>query len=149
MSLATPYLLFLGDAPDALAAKVAQGICDWRPENCVGQLRLPDCNADCRLTDMSVAEARAAGARTVVVGVANRGGVISEPWIEVLLEALEAGMDVAAGLHNRLNDVPALRFLQEGNAQATAAKIALPRAVAVVIANGLGILGVTPVEEMR
>ncbi|MEM7724721.1 MAG: DALR anticodon-binding domain-containing protein, partial [Pseudomonadota bacterium] len=37
----------------------------------------------------------------------------------------------------------------EGNPQLTAAKIALPRAVAVVISNGLGILGVTPVEEMR
>ncbi len=52
-------------------------------------------------------------------------------------------------LWNRGNDNPALRFVQEGNAQATAAKIALPRAVAVVIANGLRILGVTPVEEMR
>ena len=35
----TPYLLFLGDAPDALAGKVAQGIKDWRPELCVGQLK--------------------------------------------------------------------------------------------------------------
>ena len=34
----TPYLLFLGDAPDQLAAKVAQGIRDWRPENAVGQI---------------------------------------------------------------------------------------------------------------
>ena len=42
----TPYLLFLGDAPDALAAKVAQGIKDWRPELCVGQLRLEGCKAD-------------------------------------------------------------------------------------------------------
>ncbi len=52
-------------------------------------------------------------------------------------------------LWNKGNDKPELRFLQEGDPQATAAKIALPRAVAVVIANGLGILGVTPVEEMR
>ena len=52
-------------------------------------------------------------------------------------------------LWNRGNEKPELRFLHEGDAQATAAKIALPRAVAVVIANGLGILGVTPVEEMR
>ena len=36
----TPYLLFLGDAPDQLAAKVAQGIKDWRPENAVGQFRM-------------------------------------------------------------------------------------------------------------
>ena len=109
MDIATPYLLFLGDAADGLAAKVAQGICDWRPENCLGQIRLPDCNADCGLQEMSIAQARDAGAKTIVIGVANRGGVISDAWIAVLTEALEAGMDVAAGLHNRLNDVPELR----------------------------------------
>ncbi|MDJ0637734.1 MAG: arginine--tRNA ligase [Paracoccaceae bacterium] len=52
-------------------------------------------------------------------------------------------------LWNRGNEKPELRFLHEDDPQATAAKIALPRAVAVVISNGLGILGVTPVEEMR
>jgi len=52
-------------------------------------------------------------------------------------------------LWNRGNDKPELRFLQEGDLAATAAKIALPRAVAVVISAGLGILGVTPAEEMR
>ncbi|MCR9110137.1 arginine--tRNA ligase [Marivita sp. XM-24bin2] len=52
-------------------------------------------------------------------------------------------------LYNKGNDVPDLRFLQEGNTQATQAKIALARAVSVVISAGLGILGVTPVEEMR
>ncbi|MCP5153034.1 MAG: DUF1611 domain-containing protein [Ectothiorhodospiraceae bacterium] len=111
MSIKDPYLLFLGDAHDALAAKVAIGIKQWRPEKCVGQLRLPGCSpeADCGLPDMTIAEARAAGAQTVVVGVANRGGVIAQSWIQVLTEALESGMDVAAGLHNKLADVPALR----------------------------------------
>ena len=52
-------------------------------------------------------------------------------------------------LWNKGNEKPELRFVHEGNPQLTAAKIALPRAVAVVISNGLGILGVTPVEEMR
>ncbi len=52
-------------------------------------------------------------------------------------------------LYNKGNDVPGLRFLQEGNTDATQAKIALARAVSVVISAGLGILGVTPVEEMR
>ncbi|MAM62426.1 arginine--tRNA ligase [Maritimibacter sp. UBA3975] len=52
-------------------------------------------------------------------------------------------------LWNKGNDTPALRFLQESDAQATAAKIALPKAVSVVISAGLGILGVTPLEEMR
>jgi arginyl-tRNA synthetase len=52
-------------------------------------------------------------------------------------------------LYNKGNDVPELRFLQEGNTDATQAKIALARSVSVVISAGLGILGVTPVEEMR
>ena len=52
-------------------------------------------------------------------------------------------------LWNKGNEKTELRFLQEDNPVGTAAKIALPRAVAVVISNGLGILGVTPVEEMR
>ena len=52
-------------------------------------------------------------------------------------------------LWNRGNDDPTLRFLQEGDAATSQAKIALARAVAVVISAGLGILGVTPAEEMR
>jgi arginyl-tRNA synthetase len=52
-------------------------------------------------------------------------------------------------LWNRGNDQPELRFIQEGDSDATSAKIALPRAVSVVISAGLGILGVTPAEEMR
>ncbi len=53
------------------------------------------------------------------------------------------------GLWNRGNEEPALRFLHEGDPVTTAAKIALVGATAVVIATALGILGVTPVEEMR
>lgn len=106
--ISTPYLLFLGDAPDGLAAKVAQGIKDWRPDAAVGQFRMPGCNADMGLPDMSIAEASAAGVKTLVVGVANRGGKISAAWLDVLKEALAAGMDVASGLHNLLGDEPEL-----------------------------------------
>jgi arginyl-tRNA synthetase len=52
-------------------------------------------------------------------------------------------------LWNRGNDKPELRFVHEGDPEATSAKIPLPRAVAVVISAGLAILGVTPVEDMR
>ncbi len=100
----TPYLLFLGDAPDQLAAKVAQGIADWRPDNAVGQFRLPGCGADVGLADMTLQQAREAGARTLVIGVANRGGVISQDWKDVLMQALEMGFDLASGLHSLLRD---------------------------------------------
>ena len=53
------------------------------------------------------------------------------------------------GLWNKGNDDHSLRFVQEGNAATTLAKLALARATGVVISAGLGILGVTPVEEMR
>ncbi|MEO0388172.1 MAG: DUF1611 domain-containing protein, partial [Pseudomonadota bacterium] len=89
-----PYLLFLGDAPDPLAAKVAQGIRDWNPEAARGQLRLPGCRADMGLPDLTPAEAVAAGAKTLVIGVANRGGTISAAWKSVLVEALAAGLDL-------------------------------------------------------
>jgi uncharacterized NAD-dependent epimerase/dehydratase family protein len=104
MMIQTPYLLFLGDAPDQLAAKVAQGIKDWRPENALGQFRMAGCGADVKLQDMTLAEARAAGAKTLVIGVANRGGIISQAWKEVLISALEMGFDIASGLHNLLRD---------------------------------------------
>ena len=109
----TPYLLFLGDAPDQLAAKVAQGIRDWRPENAVGQFRMDGCKADLGLTDMDLAEAKAAGAKTLVIGVANRGGVISQAWKKVLVMALEEGFDLASGLHNLLRDEPDLLAVAE------------------------------------
>lgn len=111
MNIQKPYLLFLGDAHDQLAAKVADGIKQWHPEYCVGQYRMANCHADCQLTDMDIDAAVKAGAKTLVVGVANRGGIISKEWISVLSSALEKGMDLAAGLHNKLADVPELKTL--------------------------------------
>lgn len=108
MSIAHPYLMFLGDAPDQLAVKTAQGVAYWRPDWCIGQLRLTGCEADLKLPEMTLEQARAAGVKTVIVGVANRGGVIGENWISVLKQALEMGMDLASGLHKRLIDVPVL-----------------------------------------
>ncbi|KAA5605869.1 DUF1611 domain-containing protein [Roseospira marina] len=108
MNLSQPYLLFLGDAADHLAAKTARGIQYWRPNACVGQLSLPGCKTDLGLPEMTVEEAAARGAATLVVGVANRGGIIGESWRAVFRDALAAGLDIAAGLHNRLADIPEL-----------------------------------------
>src|SRR3954470_16918379 len=103
-----PYLLFLGNAKDQLAAKTAQGILDWRPDWCLGQMRLDGCNADLKIKDMDFAQAAKAGAKTVIVGVANRGGVLSADWVDMLAGSLELGMDLASGLHQRLSDHPKL-----------------------------------------
>lgn len=113
MAIATPYLLFLGDVPDALAAKTAYGVVDWRRDWCVGQMRLPGCRADTGLPDMGIPEARAAGARTFVVGAVNAGGVLPEHWIATIVEAIAAGMDVASGLHVRLGSIAPIREAAE------------------------------------
>ena len=104
LAIQSPYLMFLGDAPDQLAAKTADGVKHWRPDWCKAQFRLPGCNADLGLPDMTIAEAAAAGIKTVILGVANRGGVIGEAWMQELVAALENGMDIASGLHTRLAD---------------------------------------------
>jgi uncharacterized NAD-dependent epimerase/dehydratase family protein len=109
VALRTPYLMFIGDAPDQLAAKTADGVAFWRPEACLGQLRLPGCKADLRLPDMTIEAAAKAGVKTVIVGTTNRGGVLGEGWEPLLVQALELGMDMASGLHHRLSDIPALR----------------------------------------
>lgn len=109
MLVTPPYLMFLGDVGDQLAAKTAHGIVDWRPEWCLGQRRLPGCKADLGITEMSIAEAAAKGARTLIVGVANAGGVLPDHWTAEIVAAIEAGMDVASGLHTRLGSKPEIR----------------------------------------
>ena len=86
MQIENPYLLFLGDARDQLAAKTAAGIVDWRPGWCLGQLRLPGCGADLGIDDMTVAEAKAAGVRTMVIGVVNPGGTLPDHWVDVIVQ---------------------------------------------------------------
>lgn len=108
MQIIPPYLMFLGDVPDQLAAKTAQGIVDWRPEWCVGQIRLPGCKADLRLPDLTIADAAAQGVKTLIVGVANAGGVLPDHWTDVIVAALDAGLDVASGLHTKLGSKPAI-----------------------------------------
>jgi arginyl-tRNA synthetase len=59
--------------------------------------------------------------------------------------------DLASEFHalwNKGNAEPHLRFVQEDDADTTRAKLALIRAVAIVISNGLGILGVKPADKM-
>ena len=105
----TPYILFLGDVPDHLAAKTAVGIVDWRPDWCISQVRLPGCQADTGLPDLTIADASSNGARTFVIGAVNPGGVLPDHWISSIVEAIDAGMAVASGLHIQLESIPAIK----------------------------------------
>jgi uncharacterized NAD-dependent epimerase/dehydratase family protein len=99
-----PYLLYLGGAADDLAIKTARGLAWWRPEWCIAQYRRPDCHLTLGLPDMEPARARAAGADTMVVGTANAGGVMARETVADIVAALDAGLNVVSGLHQKLRE---------------------------------------------
>jgi uncharacterized NAD-dependent epimerase/dehydratase family protein len=103
-----PYLLFLGDATEPAFAKTAFGLRDWIPERCVGEWACAEATVSTGLPRLGPAAAYAHGARGLVIGVANVGGVIGERWVPLLVEALEAGLDIVSGLHAHLADIPQL-----------------------------------------
>ena len=107
--LPSPYLLFLGDTVEPGYAKTAFGLRDWAPEQCVGELALPGATVSTGLPRLSSAEAAARGARALLIGVASPGGLIPTHWLATLTAALEAGLDIVAGMHTRLNDIADLR----------------------------------------
>ncbi|MGB6604729.1 MAG: DUF1611 domain-containing protein [Steroidobacteraceae bacterium] len=103
-----PYLLFLGDATEPAFAKTAFGLRDWIPERCLGEWGCAEGTVSTGLPRLTPREARARGARGLVIGVANVGGIIGERWVPLLVEALEGGLDLVSGLHAKLADVPRL-----------------------------------------
>ena len=102
-TIAKPYLIFLGDVSDPLDAKTGLGIRQWRPQWCAAQYRLPGCEVDLGLPELAPAAAAAAGAKSLVIGIAPDGGRLPPHWRGVVLDALDAGLDIVAGLHSRLN----------------------------------------------
>ena len=109
LALPQPYLLFLGDTTEPGYAKTAFGLRDWAPERCVGEFALPSATVTTGLPRLSPREAKAAGAKSLIIGVANSGGFIAETWLRALVEALEAGLDIVSGMHARLADIMVLR----------------------------------------
>jgi len=114
-SIAKPYLLFVGDTPPGAFAKTATGVAHWRASDCVGVWRTGPGEGIGGLPMMAPAQAVRAGARTLVVGVAPVGGGLPSHWITDLEEALDAGLDIANGLHTRLQEVEALAGAAAGH----------------------------------
>eukprot|EP01037_Dinobryon_pediforme_P022753 gene22753-24005_t len=103
-----PFLLYLGHSDDDVGIKTSRGLATFRRGDCVGEWRHDDCPLTLDLPRMDAAAARAAGARTLVLGIANAGGRLGEALIQDALEAIAHGMNVASGLHQRLRDDPRL-----------------------------------------
>ncbi|NTZ43273.1 DUF1611 domain-containing protein [Altererythrobacter sp. SALINAS58] len=106
--LPQPYLLFLGDTTEPSFAKTAFGLAHWAADQCIGEFTIPGATVTTGLATLTPAEAKEAGARSMVIGVANQGGIIGRSWISALVEALDAGLDIVSGLHVRLASIPEL-----------------------------------------
>jgi uncharacterized NAD-dependent epimerase/dehydratase family protein len=106
--IAAPFLLYLGHSTDPVGIKTSRGLATFRPDDCVGEFRHDDCPLTLGLPRLTMAEAAARGARTLVLGVAHPGGAMAPELVADAHEALDAGLHVASGLHNRLRDVPSL-----------------------------------------
>ncbi len=106
--IATPYLLYLGHSNDEIGIKTSRGLAVFRPDICVGEFRHDDCGLTLGLPRLDFAAAWDAGARTLVLGIANAGGRLGNDLVEDALAAMEAGLDIASGLHQRLKDEPRL-----------------------------------------
>jgi uncharacterized NAD-dependent epimerase/dehydratase family protein len=108
-----PFLLYLGHSADPIGIKTSRGLATFRREDCVGEFLYDDCPLTLGLPRMSMAEAAAAGARTLVLGLASAGGRLGADLVADAATALECGMNVAAGLHERLRNEPRLVALAE------------------------------------
>ncbi|PHR96750.1 MAG: EBNA-1 nuclear protein [Oceanobacter sp.] len=111
----SPYLLYLGSTSDPLSIKTSRGIAMFRPDDCVGEFVHEGSGLTLGLPHMGFRQAVAAGAKTLVLGVASAGGVLTDELIADAEAALNAGLDIASGLHGRLRDIPKLADLAKSN----------------------------------
>ena len=104
----TPFVVFMGDIDNSVYGKTGLGLVQWRPQDCIGQVRLPGCQVDAGVPDLTPAGAHALGARALVVGSAAVGGRMPDHWVASLCEAARLGLDIVAGLHISLASLPGL-----------------------------------------
>ena len=108
MHITSPYLLFIGDATDQLSIKMARGVSDWRPELCIGEYSVSGCKVSKGIEKLNIKQAAKKGAKSFKHAFANSGGVLDKKWLPYIIEALDNGMDIVSGLHNKLTDFPAI-----------------------------------------
>lgn len=108
-----PFLLYLGNSTDPVGIKTSRGLAIFRRADCVGEFRHDGSPLTLGLPRMTMGEAAAAGARTLVLGIAHAGGTMDQSLVDDAHAALEAGLNVASGLHHRLRDVPSLVALAD------------------------------------
>ncbi|MEH6588694.1 MAG: DUF1611 domain-containing protein [Halioglobus sp.] len=104
----SPCLIYLGDVQEEDNCKTGFGMADWAPERCLGQMRRNSTTVSVGLNDMTIDQAIAAGAKSMVIGIAGVGGKIAPQWREDLLAGAAAGLTLVSGGHEKLDQVPGL-----------------------------------------
>lgn len=107
--LKPPYHLFLGCGDQELSIKTSRGIAQFNPDVCVGEIGGGNSTLTVGLEKISIPEAAKRGAKTFIIGLANAGGYVEPEWEPYIIEAIENGMDIASGLHRKLEEFPAIR----------------------------------------
>ncbi len=122
-----PYVVFFGDIREETFGKTGLGMVQWRREGCLGQVRMPGCEVDAGVPDLTIPQAVAAGARSLIVGSAAVGGSIPDSWVAALRQAAESGIDIVAGLHIRLASLPGLsKAAERGRARLVDVRVPAP-----------------------
>ena len=103
-----PYLVYLGDVTDEACCKTGFGLAHWARERTIGQFRSNEDTVSVGLRDMTLEEAIAAGAKSLIIGIADVGGYLSESWYGDLIKAAKAGLNIISGGHQKLADIPGL-----------------------------------------
>ncbi|MEM9988561.1 MAG: DUF1611 domain-containing protein, partial [Pseudomonadota bacterium] len=96
-----------------MGAKTAEGVLFWRPDYCLGQWRMPEGRLDLGIPSFSFEDAVHNGAHTLLIGVTNAGGRLPDHWVPHLSRAVESGLDIASGLHDKLNDIVPLKEIAQ------------------------------------
>jgi uncharacterized NAD-dependent epimerase/dehydratase family protein len=103
-----PYLVYLGDVTDESCCKTGFGIAHWARERTIGQYRSNEDTVSVGLCDVTFEEAVAAGAKSLIIGIADVGGYLSESWHDDLIKAANSGLNIVSGCHQKLADIPGL-----------------------------------------
>jgi uncharacterized NAD-dependent epimerase/dehydratase family protein len=103
-----PYLIYLGDVTDEACCKTGYGLVHWASERTIGQFRSNEDTVSVGLCDMTFEEAVAAGAKSLIIGIADFGGRLAQSWHGDLINAANAGLNVVSGGHQKLAEIPGL-----------------------------------------
>jgi uncharacterized NAD-dependent epimerase/dehydratase family protein len=136
LAIPRPYLILVGEITEPLDAKTALGLIEWRRGWCAGQLRFHPGAYDLGLPDLTCEQAAALGIATMVIGGAPFGGRLPPAWHEAVVSALRAGLNVASGLHDRLNSKPDLVALAQAKQRKLYDVRALPPDFLLQVATG-------------